>query len=412
VDYDPTPVFGLTVTGGHYEVNAQLDNVGLASGADTADFTKKILDIATASARLNLLDGGFQNKLTAFFSDTHRDFFDDNGAQSVPVKIGRTSTFDGTSGGLEYQGDLAVRGADHLVLGGKIDDQTGRAVDDDALFGVQPRYDVEETWKSAFAVYSFNPTEVFNLTGAVRVDEFGPAGTEGTYRLTASYRFPEWGAKLRGSYGTGAKAPTIQQRFENSGFAIGNPDLKVETSKGFDVGVDQELPGGRVTLSGTYFSSDIEDMITTVFDPGAGKFVFVNINQAQIDGVELAASWKASERVTVTGAYTFLDAVDAKTGLALPRRPDNAGSVKLTYRPIDALRLTATAVYVGKRFNSTGEVGPLDPYVRVDLAGTYALSPGTELFMRAENILNADYEEIKGFGTAGRSGYVGIRARF
>ncbi len=412
LDYDPSSIFGVTVTAGRYEVNAQLDSVGLSSGKDTADNTVKVLQIATASAHLNLMNGDLQNKLTAFLADTHRDFFDDNGAQTSPFIVGRTSIFDGTSHGLEYQGDLAVRGADHLVFGGKIDQQTGRAFDDDTLFGYQPRYDVEETWKSAFAVYSFNPTDVFNLTGAVRVDEFGPAVSEGTYRFTAAYRFPEWGTKLRGSYGTGAKAPTIQQRFENSGFAIGNPDLRVETSKGFDVGVDQELLGGAIIFSGSYFSNDIQDLITSEFDPGSGKFLFVNIDQAEIDGVELAATWRASDRVSLSGTYTYLDAIDGRTGLALPRRPDNAASVKLIYRPIDLLKLTATAIYVGKRFNSTGEVGPLDPYIRVDLAGTYELSASTELFFRAENLFNADYEEVKNFGTAGRSGYLGIRARF
>ena len=227
IDYDPSPVFGLTVTAGRYELKADLDSVGLTSSKDTADTTDKILQLATATARLNLLDGAFQNKLTAFLADSHRDFFDDNGAQSRrPCLIGRTSTFDGTSRGLEYQGDLAVRGVDHLVFGGKIDQQTGRATDDDAKFGFQPRYDVEEVWRSAFALYSFNPTDVLNLTAALRADEFGPAGTEATWRLSGSYRFPELGTKLRASYGTGAKAPTIQQRFENSGFAIGNPDLR------------------------------------------------------------------------------------------------------------------------------------------------------------------------------------------
>ncbi len=418
LDYDdPSSIWGFTVTASRYKLDAQLDSVGLSSGADTSDYTVKILQVASATARLNLMDGTFQNLLTAFLSDTDRRFFDDNGfdidqGDTVFDALPGFSIFKAESRGLEYQGDLAVRGADHLVFGGKIDDQSGLAYDEFAPVGVQPRYDVEETWKSAFAVYSFNPTDVFNLTGAVRVDEFGPAGTEGTYRLTAAYRFPEWGTKLRGSYGTGAKAPTIQQRFENSGFAMGNPDLNVETSKGFDLGVDQDLIGGVVTLSGTYFSSDTKDLITAEFDAGVGKYKFVNIDQAQIDGIELSATWRASERVTVTGAYTYLDAIDAKTGLALPRRPDNAVSVKVGYRPTDLLKLSATAIYVGDRFSSNNEVGPLDPYIRVDLVGTYDLSASTQLYFRAENLFDADYEEVKNFGTAGRSGYVGIRARF
>jgi vitamin B12 transporter len=412
LDYDSSPVFGLTVTAGRYELDAELDSVSLASNQDTADKTSKLLQLATATARLNLLDGDFQNKLTAFIADSHRDFFDDNGAQGTPVPIGRTSTFDGVSRGFEYQGDLAVRSVDRLVFGGKIDQQTARATDDDAKFGFQPRYDVEEVWRSAFALYSFNPTDVLNLTAALRADEFGPAGTEATWRLSGSYRFPELGAKLRASYGTGAKAPTIQQRFENSGFAIGNPDLSVETSRGFDIGLDQELAGGAVTLSGTYFSSAIDDLIATEFDPLSGKLTFVNVDSAAIDGIELAAMWKAASWVTLRGAYTHLDAVDAETGLKLQRRPDDAFNLRATVYPVDGLTLTASVTYIGERFSRSGERDLLDEYVRVDLAGTYALAPDVEVFFRAENLLDAEYEEVKDFGTAGRSGYFGVRARF
>ena len=410
-DYDdPSSVWGVTVTAGRYELDAELDSIGLSAGRDSSDTVERRLTLVTATARLNLLNGDFQNKLTAFLADSERDFFDDDGAGSSPL-IGRTSFFEGTSRGVEYQGDLAVRGSDKLIFGGKIDNQTGRSFDEDSVAGIDPRYDVEETWKSAFAVYSFNPTDVFNLTGAVRVDEFGDVGTESTYRITAAYRFPESGTKLRGSYGTGAKAPTIQQRFEDSGFALGNPDLEVETSRGFDLGVDQQLAGGAVTLSGTYFSNDIQNLINAEFDPVSGRFLFVNVDEAEIDGIELAATWRASNWLTLKAAYTYLDAFD-NNGDALARRPDHAFNAKVILQPLEQLQLSASATYVGERFNRSGERDLIDDYIRVDLAGKYDLRENVELFMRAENVFDADYEEVSGFGTAGRSAYVGLRARF
>ncbi|WP_088348373.1 MULTISPECIES: TonB-dependent receptor [Rhodomicrobium] len=409
LDYDPTDVFGVTVTAARYEVKADTDSIGLTgTPRDAADNVDRVLTMATASAHLSLLGGGLQNRLTAFVTDSDRDFFDDNGARTTPSLIGKTSTFEGTSRGVEYQGELAPRGVDRLVFGGKLDQQTGLAFDEDTLKGFKLRYDVEEVWRSAFAIYSFNPTDELNLTGAVRADEFGPAGTEATYRLTAAYRVPAWGTKFRGSYGTGAKAPTFQQRFEDSAFAKGNPDLTVETSRGFDAGVDQELADGAVTLSGSYFSNDIEDLIA--FDGKTGSFK--NIAAAEIDGVELSAVLRPARWMSLRGAYTYLDAIDAATGLALQRRPNNAFNVKLTVLPVEGVSLSASATYVGERFNNDGEEDLLDSYVRVDLAGSYALSPGAELYLRAENLLDADYEEIKNFATAGRSAYLGLRARF
>lgn len=411
IDYDPSPVFGLTVTGGHYELDAELDSIGLSSGSDSDDRGEQFLSLASASARLNLLDGEFQNKLTAFFSRTERSFFDDNGSGSSPL-IGRTSEFEGDSTGLEYQGDLKVRGVDRLIFGGKLDYQNGISFNDDVLAGITPRYDIEESWRSAFALYSFNPTDELSFTGAVRSDEFGPVGIENTYRLTAAYRVPQSGTKFRASYGTGAKAPTIQQRFEDSGFAIGNPDLEVETSKGWDAGVDQELLGGAVALSGTYFSNEIEDLISAEFDPATSKFLFVNVDQVKIDGIELSASWIATDWLTLKGAYTYLDAVDSTTGLALSRRPEHAFNLRAAMRPLERLSLAVSATFVGERFNRSDERDLLDQYIRVDLDGSYDLNATSEVFFRADNIFDADYEEVKDFGTAGRSGYVGLRARF
>jgi vitamin B12 transporter len=81
-------------------------------------------------------------------------------------------------------------------------------------------------------------------------------------------------------------------------------------------------------------------------------------------------------------------------------------------QPLDRLSLTASATYVGERFNRSNERDLIDDYIRIDLAGSYDLNAYAELFFRAENLFDADYEELKGFGTAGRSGYLGLRARF
>ena len=65
--------------------------------------------------------------------------------------------------------------------------------------------------------------------------------------------------------------------------------------------------------------------------------------------------------------------------------------------PLAKLKLTASATYVGERFDDDREDD---------------LRDNTELFLRADNVLDADYQEIKDFNTPGRSAYLGLRARF
>jgi vitamin B12 transporter len=128
--------------------------------------------------------------------------------------------------------------------------------------------------------------------------------------------------------------------------------------------------------------------------------------------VEVSATWRAASWISLRGAYTYLDAIDATTGDKLVRRPDHAFNAKITVEPLDKLKLSASATFVGERFNRSGERDPLDDYIRVDLAGSYDVRENVELFFRADNVFDADYQEIKDFNTAGRSGYVGLRARF
>ncbi|NOR13757.1 MAG: TonB-dependent receptor, partial [Candidatus Aminicenantes bacterium] len=54
----------------------------------------------------------------------------------------------------------------------------------------------------------------------------------------------------------------------------------------------------------------------------------------------------------------------------------------------------------------------LESYTLLNAAGFYDLFESLQLFLRLDNILNADYETIKGYGTAGFSIYGGIKANF
>jgi vitamin B12 transporter len=59
---------------------------------------------------------------------------------------------------------------------------------------------------------------------------------------------------LKGSVGTGFKAPTLAELFQNfSSFNFfGNPNLKPETSIGYDLGFEQTVRGKRVQFGATY----------------------------------------------------------------------------------------------------------------------------------------------------------------
>jgi vitamin B12 transporter len=67
-------------------------------------------------------------------------------------------------------------------------------------------------------------------------------------------------------------------------------------------------------------------------------------------------------------------------------------------------------VFVGERFSSPNEKDRLPAYARLDTYADYKINDTFTVYARAENLTNTRYEEVKNYGTAGRSVYAGVRA--
>ena len=122
----------------------------------------------------------------------------------------------------------------------------------------------------------------------------------------------------------------------------------------------------------------------------------------------------------MSGAYTHLTATDA-TGLTEIRRPSDSGRIDLAYRFGENGRGTASisALYNGVMQDSAFRLPTFDvervalhDYWLLNIAGSYKVQPGVELFARVENLLNEKYQEIYGFSTPGVGAFGGIKLTF
>lgn len=266
------------------------------------------------------------------------------------------------------------------------------------------------------------------LTGNIRRDDNDVFGDFNTWRLAASLKLAEVGLRPHASIGTGVKLPTM---FENFGLIPGsftpNPNLLPEESKGWDAGVEWTLWSGRAILDVTYFQQDLTNKIDG-FAPGPG-FTFTAVNvpgESHREGVEVSARLALARNLTLAGAYTYLTAADAN-GLDEIRRPRNSARADLTYLFANG-RGTATlsALYNGEMRDTAFRIDgyffgfplttpvrtTLEDYWLVNMAASYKVMPGVELFGRVENLLNEKYYEIYGFDTAGIAGYAGVKLTF
>ncbi|MBI5967505.1 MAG: TonB-dependent receptor, partial [Deltaproteobacteria bacterium] len=177
-------------------------------------------------------------------------------------------------------------------------------------------------------------------------------------------------------------------------------------SKGWDVGIEQYLFKDRLTFGATYFRNDFEDLID--FDWAKG---YVNIAKAKAEGVEMFASVRPIEDLTIGASYTYTDTEDKETGKRLLRRPRHKGSLNLNYRFLNKGNANLDVIYVGKRDDWTPypERGEVGDYTLVNLAVSYDISKNIRVFGRIENLFDREYEDVWGYGTPRFSLFGGIK---
>jgi vitamin B12 transporter len=243
---------------------------------------------------------------------------------------------------------------------------------------------------------------------SIRSDRHQSFGQQTTWRLAPSYTIPATATRLKATYGTGFKAPSLSQLYDSGS---GNPNLRPERSKGVDVGFEQPLLGDRLSISATLFRNFIENLIGFDSSP---PFRAINTGRARTQGVEAGITVRPTLALTGKLNYTFTQANDQRTDKELTRRPRHQLQLSADYQQ-PQWDVGAALRYVSSRrdfdvVNFSPTYGKA--FTTVDMKGEYRLQPGLAVYGRLENLLDKRYEEVAGYGQPGRAAYAGVRADF
>jgi vitamin B12 transporter len=219
------------------------------------------------------------------------------------------------------------------------------------------------------------------------------------------------GFSLAGSYAEGIAQPTF---FDLYGFFpgsfVGNPSLKPESSRGFEVSLryrkgpySASLTGYRQRLHDEIVNND---SFTSVFNaPGVSRRA----------GIEATFDWTLAKSLRLSANYAYLDATEPNAaGEQIPeaRRPKHSGSIAAD-GVAGRFSYGASLAYVGDHIDNRDTY----PYARVTLGSYwladarlgYAVRRGVELFARGSNLLDQHYEDAFSYRTEGRAFYAGVR---
>jgi vitamin B12 transporter len=270
-------------------------------------------------------------------------------------------------------------------------------------FGVELDGRKIHTWGAALEDQAPIASGRLLFVAGVRYDRHSAFGESVSPRVSLVWKVGEDSA-ARASWGTGFRAPSLGELYYPE---FGNPDLKPERSKSFEVGYT--LRSRPLDFDVALFRSDFRNLIA----PNFANFINSNIGRARTQGIETSASLPAGETLKVRVSYTWLDAKDESTGLALLRRPRHRGCLEADWWP-SRWRLTASALLVGRRADVDSATFSRieDPsYVRFDARVSCALGHFTP-FLRAENLSDRRYAEIDGYPAPRRRIAAGISAAF
>ena len=264
------------------------------------------------------------------------------------------------------------------------------------------------------------------LTVGGRVERNGSHGTHAVPRAALAVRLRDGNdaTTLRASAGMGIKEPSFLESYGESFFAKGNPDLDPERSTTFDVGLEQRVFGSRLRASVTVFHHEYRDQIAyTVVDFNTFEGTYVNLARTRAQGVEVALEAHPQSHLHLLGQYTYLDGEILESpsdfdpvyaeGEPLLRRPRHQGSLsaQLSFPRWSA---GATLVRVGDRADSDFVGLGLtrsEAYTRLDARLRVRVAGPVEAFVTAENLLDAEYQEVLGYPALGRGVRGGLRLR-
>ena len=279
-----------------------------------------------------------------------------------------------------------------------------------------PNQDRERDTDSVAVEYRTDINDHLTLAASARHDDNSEFDSAKTYRAEVIYQLTE-AIRLRSAVGTAVKNPTFTERFGFYTNFIGNPNLIPEESTSWELGADQLIMGGALTLSLTIFEAELENEIDGfVYDPATFAYTSSNINgTSERKGAELSAVGNISESMSLSAAYTYTDST-GDDAVREVRRPRHIASLNLGWQAAHNLHLNTNIQFTGEQtdvyfppFPEPSQIVALSNHTLVNINLNYSATEKLEMYLKLENALNDNYEEVFGYQTLGFGASLGLR---
>jgi vitamin B12 transporter len=382
---------------GYYNRGTIAYDSPFGAGANALPVSRNRQFVGYVGANLDAMDGRWHNRIAYTRTDISR-----LGTDPIVFSF-NNFVIKGTIDRVEYHSAFDVSDLATLAFGAE-HEQTFTSTSFEGAPATLARNKVT----SGFAQLILRPVTGLTLTGGVRHDDYSDYGGHTTLGGNIAYTPNDGKTVLRATYGEGFRAPTLSEGQP----PYGNPKLKPETARNFDLGVEHAFIENKARVFATYFNRRSTDLIAY----SSMTFQSENIDKVKSEGVEAGFALNPTDTLDIRASYALVNAINrsagANFGKRLALRPQDSANVTVDWETPLGLSLGGTVSMVGDSFDNASNSVRLDGYVLAGARASYPITQALEVYGRVDNLFDTQYVVVKGYNTYGRSATVGVRAKF
>ena len=244
----------------------------------------------------------------------------------------------------------------------------------------------------------FDTEQVTNATGAKlenNKDFF-------TYQAGLTYK-PMKNGSIYASYATSANPVGVDGGDGSEAIGQAYMDLKPEEARTYEVGTKWDLFNDRLNLTAAVFRTEKQNT-RIQFDAGT----YTNGGESKVDGVELSATGKITDKWDITAGYSYLDSEmtnpgpscnragtctypNPAKGKQLPNVPKNSATLWTTYQVLPQLTVGAGALGMDKVYGDAANTKYVSGYVPYDAMARYNVNKNVDLQLNVNNLSDKRY---------------------
>ena len=272
------------------------------------------------------------------------------------------------------------------------------------------------------------------VTLGSRFDKHERAGTEDSHRFTAAQLFDNKTTKLKYSYGTGFRFPSLYEEFYvYASNANSLQFVKAENSTSWDFGIEKYFLNLNLKTDLTYFNVSYTDVLEgwKTGTSGSGAYTTQNMpGEVRSQGIEFISEWIKSDFLKFGLNYTYTSTYDGAEQDD-PDKNTSYYSQQMVRVPRNILNLITTVkfpnyenlnVTLNTKWsdtvrdygngNRTYNDERIDDYIVNDLSANYNLGIKYKLYVNVTNIFDEKYETVRDYSQMDRSFNFGLKQNF